>query len=309
MKPSGVFWGSLLVFLGIFFLLSNFDIVMFEIDWIVDLWPLILVFWGVALLKLPLYVKNVMAGLSAVLISMIIISVIHHNWSWNFDSSCDDDKFASESVGEFETNHLMLPFDSTLKTGTFNFKGGAGEFNLEGITDELVEVKAVGLSDDKLQIEKGDSSGSFDIDFVYDVKNKFLKHISHDRKARIKLNPVPVWDFRLKVGATDFECDLSSFKSRNISLNSGAADIELVLGDLYDAIELDINAGASNVEIKVPRSSGCFIDSKTGLSSKDFYGFSSLGGGEYKTDNFDVAEKKIHISISGGVSNFEVERY
>ena len=113
----------------------------------------------------------------------------------------------------------------------------------------------------------------------------------------------------LDVGATDMNCDLTKYKTKNVSVNTGAADIEIILGELYEDTNLNVNAGASNVEISVPMTSGCEIVSQTGLSNRDFYGFNNIGSGKFRTDNFENAEKKIRIKISGGVSNFEVRRY
>ena len=87
MKPSGIFWGSFLVFLGIFFLMSNFELLNFESNYIFKFWPVILIIWGAALLKIPLMVKGILAGLSGLLVALLLISAVNYKWNiFDFDN-------------------------------------------------------------------------------------------------------------------------------------------------------------------------------------------------------------------------------
>ena len=71
---------------------------------------------------------------------------------------------------------------------------------------------------------------------------------------------------------------------------------------------IDIEAGASDITVEIPKAMGCRIDASTGLSSNDFEGFTKVNNSYFSPD-FEKATKKIFINISGGVSDFEVVRY
>jgi hypothetical protein len=138
--------------------------------------------------------------------------------------------------------------------------------------------------------------------------DKFWKKNKMKRKAEIKLNPKLVWDLNLDIGASNFECDYSLLKLRNLSIDGGASNIEIKLGDIYDTTNVNIEVGASNIEIAIPSSSGCLIITSTGLSHKEFEGFIK-NEDQYRTKNFTTANKKIMLKISGGISSFRVSRY
>ncbi len=313
MKASGIFWGSLLIFLGSFFLLDNVDLMEFKLGNILQYWPLILIIWGVALLKIPQIVKSILAGLSGILVALLIIGLITNNWNFDIFNDHDSDtevEFYSgdEDYEDEEPSVLTVPFDSAYQSAKFNFKGGAGKFEFGGTTGDLVKIIASGTSRD-IHYTVSDDGKSVNVSYKFDTKSKFFNGIHKEREAEINLNPDLFWDLFMKVGASDIECDLSEYKVRNIEVKAGAADIEVKVGDRNDTTNVEVEAGASNFEIYVPESSGCAISSETGLSNRDFYGFTSHGKGQYKTPNFNDSKTKVFIKISGGVSNFEVKRY
>ncbi len=336
MKASGIFWGSLLIFLGLFFLLDNIDVMEFKIDNMLQYWPIVLIIWGIALLKVPQIVKSILAGLSGILAALLIIGLVTINWKFDMFDDDDDDKDEIEFYGndeEYEEGEepsvLTVPFDSAYRSANFNFKGGAGKFEFGGTTSDLVKIKASGTSRD-INYTVSDDGKSVDVSCKFDTKSKFFKGIQKEREAEINLNPDLYWNLFMKVGASDIDCDLSEYMVRNVELKAGAADMELKVGNRTDTTNLEVEAGAANFEISVPKSSGCAIFSKTGLSNRDFYGFTSYGEGKYffrfqkgdtvktftsygegkyKTPEFNESKKKVFIKISGGVSNFEVERY
>jgi hypothetical protein len=89
----------------------------------------------------------------------------------------------------------------------------------------------------------------------------------------------------------------------------GAAALNVKFGDLSDVARLKIDAGASDMDILIPESVGCEINSDDALSSKNFKGFNKINHNIYRTDNFDKSTKKIFIEIDCGVSSIDVKKY
>ncbi len=316
MKPSAIFWGALLVFLGLFFLLNNFGITNIVFADIIDYWPLILIFWGVSLLKVPVYVKGILAGLSALLISLIIIGSI--TTPYRFISDNIDDIEALAEAAEFDefdcddiaSSSFSINYEENVKTAELDFTGAAGEIYFDTLSDNtrLVVVNTRGFTNGG-KISSEIDNDVAEVKFRLSQGGHFIKHAHHDNEAIVKLNPDPDWHMKMKVGAANAVCDLTPFKLHSLKLNAKAADINLKIGDKQEFSEIQIDAGVSNIEIEVPEEAGCEITYKTGLSSRDFYGFKSVGNNRYISENYDDSKKKISIRIKGGVSNFEVSRY
>jgi hypothetical protein len=125
----------------------------------------------------------------------------------------------------------------------------------------------------------------------------------------MNLNPEPIWNMNFDIGAAAIDFDLAPYKVSTMKLDMGAASLDLKLGDKYPETILDVDAGASSIEILVPDSSGCEIKANVSISSKDFRGFKKMSSGLYRTENFDTAKNKIYIRLDAGVSSIDVSRY
>ena len=103
--------------------------------------------------------------------------------------------------------------------------------------------------------------------------------------------------------------DLTKFKIEKIDVSMGAAALNVRLGTLSDKTRLNVEAGASDIDIMVPEEVGCQVRTDDVLSSKNLHGFTKIKAGLYRTDGFDEAGKKIYIEIDCGVSSINIRRY
>ena len=103
--------------------------------------------------------------------------------------------------------------------------------------------------------------------------------------------------------------DLTKFKVENIYVGMGAASLKVKLGTLSEETRLNIEAGASSIDISVPKDVGCQVITDDVLSSKNLYGFIKIKSGLYRTAEFDEASKKIFIEIDCGISSINIRRY
>ena len=92
-------------------------------------------------------------------------------------------------------------------------------------------------------------------------------------------------------------------------MNSGAADIDVKLGDKVDNVEVDINSGVTSVKLSVPQGVGCEFRMDGALSSKDLDGFDKMGDGVWRTPGYDNATKKIKVDADTGLSSIKIVRY
>ena len=85
---------------------------------------------------------------------------------------------------------------------------------------------------------------------------------SYKNKVEIGLNSLPIWNMNFDIGAAAIDFDLSPYKISTMKLDIGAASLDLKLGDKYPKTIVDIDAGASSINIMIPDSSGCEINAR-----------------------------------------------
>ena len=85
MKYKNLFWGVILILLGVLYLLKQFDVIWFNWRDILSLWPLLLVLWGVSLLPMKPVFKLI-TSFVAILITILLIynnpGRYHSGWIW-----------------------------------------------------------------------------------------------------------------------------------------------------------------------------------------------------------------------------------
>ncbi len=311
MNNRSIFWGLFLIVIGILFGLKNFDIVYFHWSNVFRLWPFILVFWGVTLLPLKQNLKIVftLATVIAFFAALILLPPKDH-WSRNISFNSHHKSYTNDNNNDSEYGndafHIVQALDSEVKEGIIKIDFGAGDFTLKESSDDLFEFNAhqvngkyqanteiendkafIKIKQKKIHIKDGDN---FDID------------------ANLKINPDVKWDIDLDVGAANIDMDLKKFKIRRLDFDAGATDIFIELGSLLDTINLEIDAGVSNIEIIIPKEMSGQIKSSMVLASKDFIGFSKVNKGLYQTSNFDTNEKKVFIKIDAAAAAITVKR-
>jgi len=306
MKAKNIIWGLVLVLIGVLFILKNLDVIYFSWYSIWKLWPMALVLIGVTILPIKDSIKVILTILILIAGAFFLVSFPdHHNWSdrWSFDNPAEsaDDKEPMDI-----DQRIFESFDTTISEVNLIFDAAAGNFRLEQTTDELFEFEREG------------NLGRY----TYSIKDLGEKRevrieldegriVKGDLKNRVamKLNPNPVWDIKVDVGAANIEMDLSAFKINRLDINGGASSINIRLGNLQSESKIKINSGASSINIKVPEEFGCEVNTSTVLSSKDLQGFNKVSGGTYVTPDFSEKTKNIIIEVEAAVSSLNVERY
>jgi hypothetical protein len=315
MKYGHLFWAIILIAVGCLILISNFGWIDFHWSTVWRLWPLILIFWGIAILPIRDLVKY------ALLIGVILFTIIFFNkltepkgwfrWhdydsEWNFGDEWDKEGGDKGSSRKMESQTLTVPFDSLSPKAELILEAAAGDFKLEGLTTELVSFSKDGnVGNYSLTTE--DVDGKKEVTIHLDKSEgprKFTKN-----EVQIRLNQGPVWDLKLDIGAAAIAMDLKDYRIDTIDINAGASSIELTLGSKNPMTRVTFNAGASSLNIRVPKDAACEVKSESFLVSRDFEGFTKKGSGLYQSENYSSGKNKIYIDIQTAVSSITIERY
>ncbi len=314
MSYKKLFWGVILIVIGVLFILKNIGAIYFDWSLILDLWPLLIILWGISIIPVHALIR---LGLSvaAVLVTFLLIDTSDfkgrsHGFWWDddvniqFDKEWDKEKDNTYEWGD--TQQLTANYEG-VENAYLDFDAGAGEFSIDGVTDEYLAVfNKKGNVGRYYMTTKTKGNGQY-IDFKLKEKNIDWNEENHNSVVTL-LNAEPVWEFDFDIGAAEIDFDLSPFKVKYIEIDGGAAEIDVRLGDLYPATEIDIDAGAADITLSIPEESGARLRASTFLSGKSLNGFQKRGD-YYYTENYEDAENKFEISFDAAVSNITIDRY
>lgn len=313
MKYGNIFWGVILITLGALFAMRNFDIFFFSWRSVFRLWPLIFVFWGIAILPVKSMIKLFLT-VATVFIGILILannpgpSYSWFNWPDDYSYEYDNDRDYNDEESEYqwEKQDFSEDYDDEVEYATLNLDAAAGEFNLKGVTSQLFEFETEGNSGPYSVVTKNIGDNKVAIDFNH---RRFKGRSNLNHQVWMRLNNQPVWKMNVDVGAASFDMDLSPFKVEKIDIDGGASAIDLKIGDKYEKTYIIIDAGATDINIKVPEHMACEIRTSTILSGRDFDGFNKISKGLYQTPNFNSDSGQVLIDIDAAVSGVTVKRY
>ncbi|WP_262249675.1 LiaI-LiaF-like domain-containing protein [Parapedobacter soli] len=315
MNKEKLSWGLILLFVGGVLLLDNLDVINFYWRSVFSMWPVILIIIGVNLL-VP---KHGIGNAVSIIVTIAALAFLafrgtfppHNNWwvfdnkEWNTEKRTPGDNRSREKSSGVFTHQ----YDSTITTAHLHIKGGAVEYEIEGLTDDLFRAEAtstIGVH----QLETTTSGNNANLTFSMRDSKKGDWNIGGDENwAKISLNPKPVWYIALNMGAGTAEFDLTEYKIASLTFNGGAASFEAKLGMPLEETAISAESGVASVEIEIPRAAACKIVVKSGLSSKDFPGFTKQADGSYITNGYEEANARFVINLKGGLSSFAVKRY
>ena len=315
MKSRNVFWGIILISVGLLFVLRNFGYIDFGWYSLRRLWPVILVILGISMLPINGAVRVVLAFIT---IAFSIWFLSGNDMNQNSGESWRDwfrnhrqhsyyyDRDEQDETMEDVDQYLTEGYHPEIKNAVLDLDAVAGEFTLDGVTDDLLNFQREGnFGNYNLNSNSAGSAVVLKLTMQQRIRNMN----NFKNKANISLHPDPLWDFKVDAGAAKIDFDLTPFKVDNFNIDGGASEIKLKLGNRQPLSKVSINAGAVSVTIQVPLSSGCRVKTNTILSNKDIEGFNKDENGLYVTENLDTAAERIEISIDAAVSDLKIIRY
>ena len=317
MKSKNLIAGLLILFIGVVALLAALNV--FEFHWtiVLRLWPIILIVFGITLLPMNDYLKGALV-LAALGVGCVLYHVEAQKYegnpisrfyqsvkSWNLS---DDDE--GDEAGEDESHpvdqHFSEPYSYT-EHASIDIDFGAGDLNLKAPCAELARADAKSnFVKYSFRSEYGEEGTA-----IFVSGKGHANHINSktENDLDIALSDTPVWSFSLDMGAADAELDFSPYKVSSIDIDGGACELDLKLGDSGCDTKVEINTGASDIDIKVPMGIDCEVNLDSAISGKEFDGFEKIERGLWRTPGFGQGQYKIVIDIDCAVSDISVKRY
>ncbi len=309
MTRKSLFWGCAFITLGLSLLLYKFDIIQTELKVFLNFWPVFFILAGLSLLKINEIARKAVAAAAGVLLGLVVAGSIFSGWHivrFNvFDNFDDDSEYSILFNGD--TAHIDL--DTNVKSVDLRLNTSAGSFFVSDSGISLADI--VADAQQTRAFRRYDVSGDV-ANLRLSIDNKSMVFHENDGgfpPSRVRLNSAPIWNIVAKTGAADFQADLSRLRVESFSLKGGATSVSVRFGDIMDRTDVKIKTGASSVRLSVPKSVGCTIKAKIGLSDLTADQFERIGNNLYRSSNYDSTSKRIDIEIKGGVSHFMIDRY
>lgn len=309
MTRKSLFWGCAFITLGLSLLLYKFDLIQTELKVFLNFWPVFFILAGLALLKINEIARKAVAGVAGVLLGLIVAGAMFSGWHivrFNVFDHFDD---ASEYSILFDGDTAHIDLDSNVKSVDLKLNTSAGSFFVSDSGISLADI--VADAQQTRAFRRYDVSGDV-ANLRLSIDNKSMVFHENDGgfpPSRVRLNSAPIWNIVAKTGAADFQADLSRLRVESFSLKGGATSVNVRFGDIMDRTDVKIKTGASSVRLSVPKSVGCTIKAKIGLSDLTADQFEKIGNSLYRSSNYDSTSKRIDIEIKGGVSHFMIDRY
>ncbi|WP_373514529.1 LiaI-LiaF-like domain-containing protein [Persicitalea sp.] len=294
-KSNGIFWGGLLVIVGIFWLLRNLGFL--NIDWqeVSRYWPILLILAGGTLLASGRERGGWGGGVAGILIALAVLGGITHRTdrafnddrrNWNFDWDSDDDNNDDEwNFGDRKRNRLREENRERSRKYGEDYNRDSEE------NRERNRKYEEDYNRDKDDADKDDKSEK------RDIRNRHYEYEMENGLKEATLNfEGGAGEFKLKGSTTKlFEAEsrssIGGFRSEirnNRNANTAVIDFKMESGK----INLKKGDNANSVEINLNKKPLWNIDM-------------GLGAGEAKFDLSDFRVKSLKVST--GVADLNVK--
>lgn len=295
MSANRLFWGILVVFIGLLWLLANLGILPSSIwydAWM--FWPIFIILWGISIL----FSKSGGRSYWVPIIAVLTIAVAVFVYSYNFkgERTVIHNKIISEQLLE------------TAESAHLEFVLGAMDFSLSGGGDILLEGEAETITG--VEVSNNLSNGVQRIK-VGQLPFGGLK-IGANFQNSINLRTINNLPLQVEIdsGASKMDLDLKEAMLKSLDIDSGATSATIALGDKMSEVNINISSGASSFDVNIPGGFAIKIINKSGLSGNNFSAIGLVKSGEnWLSSDYNQNDNKINILFESGVSNINISRY
>lgn len=299
-SAEGLFWGSLVMLIGVMLLLNNLGVYEFDISRIWQLWPIVIIGIGISMLSL----KGVLAVIVTVALILATLGAVLFVTTSGGDERPRDESRQEVSVEPSQSSESESS-EVEIKTGggTLDIKSdssvGLADATLVSDRANLNQSNETNNDREKVRIESRVPNGGWPGMIGGNIKNDLTVKLAEDRQINL----------RVDTGAAKVTADLKDVRLQKLSLDTGASSADIKLGDLLKRLDVDIDTGASSLVLRVPKDSGVQVSHSSGLSSSEFEGMTEVSEGVHETKDFASSSKKIYIKADTGMSSFKIVRY
>lgn len=284
-----MFIGIIVIALGLYFLGKQAGWFPEDVDlnwnWI---WPLFIIAFGVSLLSRR-------SAFGWLLTTVMVIGVLGFLAAAAFG--------AFGKAGPLQTDTVSITKQADMQALALDVDTGAGKLFIRGGSDKLVTGTHTHRG---MQLNQSNTldNGTQRVSFTTDKDWGWIGR--HRNDLELLLASDTPTTLTVDSGALDMEFDLSAVKVTDIDIDTGASDLSLTLGDIVEKLKVKVGAGASSIDVSLPKSVGARLTWDAGASSKNLPDFNKIDDRTYETSNYASASKKIDLDFDLGAASLDV---
>lgn len=284
-----MFFGFLIIAIGVYFLgkQAGWFPADVELNWN-WIWPLFIIAFGVSLLSR----RGTFGWLVTVIMTIAVLGFL-----------------AAAAFGAFgkasplQTDAVSIAKQADAKTLALDIDTGAGKLVLSGGASQLItgththrgmmldQANALDNGTQRVSLKTNKNWG-----WIGSHRNDLDLQLADDVPTRLTIDS----------GAMDMELDLTTVNVTGIDVDTGASDLTLVLGDKAERATVHVGAGASSIDVSLPKTVGARLTWDAGASSKSLPDFNKIDDRTYETSNYASASKKVDLDFDLGAASLNV---
>jgi hypothetical protein len=202
---------------------------------------------------------------------------------------------------------VLIEKEAETKSAVFNLDVGAMSFDIGSVNNGLVDAR---INKNSMLYDVNYTNGKEKAEVKFQTDKQSIVGKNVETNATFLLNENVKWDFDIDMGAVKSDLDLSALEVGKLSIDCGAATLDLKLGNKSQYINIDINSGVSSFNFTIPKESGLKFVSEGALNNIDINGIKvNKDGKTYTSDNYSSAQNKIDINASMGLGKIDITGY
>lgn len=306
MSVGKVRTGILLILVGVFLLLNTLDVVE------VSLWENLLVFWPIILIaigieKIFASSENLksLAYLSPILIvatfAYAVVASPTGGSSWSdSDSGSSSDPMNWNVSADPGTRLMIMKVD--FSGGRLTIGGGAAD-------GYIADGRCLHRGR-KPRVTTRHEDGTVRVELTQQGSRGGIHIGSRDRdRWNVRLSDSIPIDLTVDAGGSLVRLNLEDVTLQKLDLSSGAADVDLVLGEKSAKVECNVDCGAASVDMTIPADAGLRLTREIAIGSLSTGDITLARRGEYQeTPGFESKSVQITMTIEAGVSTLRLHR-
>ncbi|NPV10430.1 MAG: hypothetical protein HPY57_01380 [Ignavibacteria bacterium] len=299
MKTNHFFWGIFLTVLGLLFLIDNFFAVNVELDFILKLWPVILILIGLRLILKNKIALNLLVFVTAVLLSFIVYAFIFNPFHCgNVRLYRDMKKEKSETISHF--------YSPQIKNAKLNVEFNYGMMKINSSTKNLIDGEVQYKTGEyKFDGDLSDTSAFFFLNSEVSKKgfDIILPSKKNQNQLDLRLHQNPEWDIKILTNISDFNLDFTEIKAKDIKIESNFSSGKIKLGQPAGQSTIYVDVNFSSIDIDLPDNAAIEIITDKNFSSVDINGLEKIEKNIYRSRNFDKSKDHFVIELSSNFSS------
>jgi hypothetical protein len=179
----------------------------------------------------------------------------------------------------------------------------SGEFHLSGGTAKLLSASWRYSEQVGAPVVNYAVTGSHGALSIESPKNAPSRLRNRVNEWTLQMGAQPPLDLEIYFGAGTSDIDVSSLALRSMEVHMGAGEMKLNLDGIYPKdVPVDVEGGAGEAEIRLPKSMGVVVDAKVGIGGVNTNGLEKRDG-MYYNDAYAEGKPAMHVNVRGGVGD------